>query len=162
MWITKDIYLNSIALDYKTCYNYKHIKLMNIINLLTEKKYVVGIEISDYCICVAYFKKTNGKKDDKLTIITKTLEEGVILNGQLKNAESLIKNLTEIWSDEKLEKSYAVVSIPEDQTYSRILSFPDNISESQLHEAILLATSFLLDLKTFVPDPVNPNCCISL
>ncbi len=120
---------------------------MNILNLLTEKKYIVGIEISDSFICVTYFKKNGGKQEDKLTIVNKPIENGVISSGEVKDKDVLVKSLKEIWSEEKLEKGYAIISIPEDKIYSHIFSFPDNITESQLHEAVLLAVELQLPFK---------------
>jgi len=128
---------------------------MNILNLLTTKRHIVGIEISDQAIKISYLQtrqKGEVNKDipqDKLILIEEQLPQGIIANGVILDKEALTQILKNIWEKENLSKSYAVVSIEEDKIYSHILSFPKTIDNTKIKEAVLLAIDFQI--------PINKN-----
>lgn len=126
---------------------------MSIINLLSKKRKIVGIEINDSSIRLSYFKtrKNHNKKSnipkEEIVFIDEPLEGNIVSNGTILEKESLAKILKNIWHKEKLSKCYAIVSIQEDKFYSKIFSFPKNIKEDKLKEGINLAINFQLPFK---------------
>ena len=133
---------------------------MNIFSLLTKEKHIAGIEISDSFVRVSFFhnekninffkiirsQKTT-PKNGELVLIEEPIPENIILDGVVINKTILTKILKTIWDKAKLDKSYAVVSIPEDKVYSNILSFPKTVNDSHFEEAVNLAINFQLPLK---------------
>lgn len=128
---------------------------MNILNLLTKEKYIVGVEINDLVIRVTYsrprkrssFKAYAGKTKipkNELVLIEEPLPQNIISGGIIIDKETLGKIFKKIWGKEKLKKSYAIVSIPEDKIYSHIFSFPKSVNEAQLEQAVNLAINFQL------------------
>jgi hypothetical protein len=125
---------------------------MNIFNLLTKKKSIVGIEINDNIIRVAYFSSKKGfkkkeKNNNELLLLEEKLEDNIISSGVVLNKELLGKKLKSIWLKEKLNSSYAIVSISEDKIYSHIFPFPKTANDAQLKEAINLTIDFELPMK---------------
>ncbi|MFZ2303851.1 MAG: pilus assembly protein PilM [Minisyncoccia bacterium] len=147
---------------------------MNLLNLLTKEKRVAGIEISDSVVRIAFFHQ-NGKKksrasihlvalnksqdaktetqqqiepDDELILIEEPIASNIIADGVVVDADLLTSTLKEIWSKAKLGTDYAVVAIPDDKIYSRIFSFPKSVTEERITEAMRLAISFQLPVKT--------------
>ncbi len=127
---------------------------MNIFNLLTKKKRIAGIEISDNFIRIAYFKPKKGfnketvnSTKNELVLIEKELENNIVSEGVVLDKEQLAKKLKDIWNKEKLNSTYAIIAIPEDKIYSRIFPFPKTASGKQLAEAVNLAIDFELPVK---------------
>lgn len=126
---------------------------MNILNLLTKKRNIVGIEINDQAIRIAYLN-TKQKKSDKnnpvteeLVLIEEKLPNNIISNGIILEKSALSQIIKNTWNKNGLKKSYAVVSIQEDKIYSHTLSFPGAIDESKLKEAVSLAIDFQIPIK---------------
>lgn len=150
-------------------------KRMNILNLLTKEKRVAGIEISDSVVRIAFFRP-NGKKqkgsapihlvamdgsekgaketksesapDDELILIEEPIAANIIEDGVVVDVDLLGKTLKAIWEKAKIGTDYAIVAIPDDKIYSRIFSFPKSVDGSRLTEAMRLAISFQLPMKT--------------
>jgi len=131
---------------------------MNILNLLTTEKNVAGIEINDLVIRITYFrprKKANFKFHEGITkspkneivLVEEQIPPNVVSNGVVVDKVTLSKIIKKIWINEKLRKSYAIVSIPEDKIYSHIFTFPKSVNEQQLEQAINLAIDFQLPFK---------------
>ncbi|MEI7765738.1 MAG: pilus assembly protein PilM, partial [bacterium] len=124
---------------------------MNIFNLLTKKKRIVGVEISDNAIRVSYFRPKKGLQrantKNELILAESNLEINIVSGGVVLNKELLAKTLKDIWNKEKLNSCYAIIAIPEDKVYSRIFPFPKTANGSQLVEAINLAIDFELPVK---------------
>lgn len=132
---------------------------MNLLNLLTKEKLVAGIEISDSVVRVAFFrpqKKSRGnkkeqgeqKEQEELVLIEEPIAANIIADGVVVDAELLGKTLRSIWAKAKLGTDYAIVAIPDDKIYSRIFSFPKTVEGARLTEAMRLAISFQLPIKT--------------
>ena len=128
---------------------------MNIFNLLTKKKRVAGIEISDLVIRVAYFdhKKrrlsddNNELKVKDLNIFETPIPPNTISGGVILDKEILSKILKNIWRKERLGKRHAIVSIQEDKIYTRKSFFPKTETEDHLKQAIDLTLDFQLPIK---------------
>ncbi len=134
---------------------------MNLLNLLTKEKRVAGIEISDSVVRIAFLrplKKTRGIKvlapntsniqKDELILIEEPIAANIIVQGVVVDKVLLGKTLRNIWIKAKLGTDYAIVAIPDDKIYSRIFSFPKTIGGTRLTEAMDLAISFQLPMKT--------------
>ena len=124
---------------------------MSIINLLIKDKHIAGVEINNSFVRVAYLKpiKKNNKKTvgNKLILLEEQIPDGTIVNGALVNKEVLQKVLIKLWRKRALRRLYAIVSIPEDNIYSKIFPFPKNITETQLEEAIKLTMDFQIPIN---------------
>lgn len=126
---------------------------MNILNLLSKKKNIVGIEINNEAIRIAYFRpqdKWTKEKDIssyQLILKEEKLPNNVVSDGLIVDKAPLSTVLKKIWDNENLNKYYAVVSIEEDKIYSQILSFPKDIDETKIKEAVSLAIDFQMPIK---------------
>ncbi len=132
---------------------------MNILNHLIKEKSVVGLELNDSVIRVAYFHpikkfipKRHADKDEestekRLVLIEEVIPVNTILNGIVKDKELLTKILRNIWKKEKLSSKCAIVSIPEDKIYSNLFTFPKTVNDEHLKQAIDLAIDFKLPFK---------------
>ena len=126
---------------------------MNIFNLLTKKKSIIGLDISDNAIHLAYFhpKKRFSKKtpatQKELILIKENINENIISEGIILDKESFSKILKNIWVKNKIKSSYVIISIPEDKIYSHIFPYPKTVNEIQLKEAIKLTIDFELPIK---------------
>ena len=147
---------------------------MNLLNLLTKEKRVAGIEISDSVVRIAFFRPNGRKKsrstmhlvsldkeqpgtvdvsslketDDELILIEEPIASNIIADGVVVDVELLAKTLKDIWNKANLGTDYAIVAIPDDKIYSRIFSFPKSVTSERLSEAMRLAISFQLPMKT--------------
>lgn len=135
---------------------------MNLLNLLTKEKRVAGIEISDSVIRIAFFRPREKKKltvkniaitdekkeDDDLILIEEPIASNIIDDGVVIDIELLGKTLKAIWEKANLGTDYAIVAIPDDKIYSRIFSFPKSVDNARLTEAMRLAISFQIPMKT--------------
>lgn len=146
---------------------------MNFLNLLIPEKQVAGIEISDSIIRIAFLrprKKTRRsalghtltaeKKDSpgssldesehELILVEEPIAASIIENGIVRDHDLLAKTLAAIWTRVNLGTTYAIVSIPHDTVYGRTFSFPKTVLGERLDEAMRLALSFQLPIKTEV------------
>ena len=130
---------------------------MNFLNLLTKEKLVAGIEISDSVVRIAFFRQKNkrhtplpGKEpvQDELILIEEPIAANIIADGVVVDVDLLGKTLKNIWAKAKIGTDYAIVAIPDDKIYSRIFSFPKTVEGARLTEAMRLAISFQLPVKT--------------
>lgn len=135
---------------------------MNLLNLLTKEKRVAGIEISDSVIRIAFFRPREKKKltvkniaitdekkeDDDLILIEEPIDSNIIADGAVIDVELLGKVLKAIWEKANLGTDYAIVAIPDDKIYSRVFSFPKSVDSARLTEAMRLAISFQIPMKT--------------
>lgn len=133
---------------------------MNILNLLTQKKNVVGIEISDSLIRIAFFRRPSKPSwnkrglgntlgdQEELVLVEEPIGSNIIKNGVVVDRDLLTKTLQLIRAKIKIDTNYAIVSIPDDKIYSRIFSFPKSVGEARLPEAMRLAIGFQLPAKT--------------
>lgn len=146
---------------------------MNLLNLLTQEKHVAGIDISDSVVRIAFFraqKKKRGKQvesslrqgresadskskvkseeEDELILIEEPIAANIIADGVVVDVDLLGKTLKNIWTKAELGTDYAIVAIPDDKVYSRVFSFPKSVDGGRLTEAMRLAISFQLPMKT--------------
>jgi len=125
---------------------------MNILNLLTTKeKRVAGIEISDTVVRIAFLREQKNKRtkkmETKLVLLEESINEDIIAGGVVVNGALLAQSLRTIWNKARTGTDYAIVSIPDDATYSRVFSFPKGVEGPRLTEAVRLAISYQLPTK---------------
>lgn len=131
---------------------------MNLLSLLTKEKRVAGIEISDSVVRIAFFRP-NGKRqikdakeevalDDELILIEEPIGANIIADGVVVDGDLLAKTLSSIWEKANLGTNYAIVAIPDDKIYSKVFSFPKSVTNERLTEAMRLAITFQLPMKT--------------
>lgn len=151
--------------------NRQLLPFMNLLHLLTKEKRVVGIEISDSVVRIAFFRPRKTKKHEKsldptvktvngslgaiktfreeeLVLIEEPIPSNLIVEGTVADIEYLGKILKNIWLNAKLGTNYAIIAIPDDKIYSRIFSFPKSVEGVRLTEAMRLAIGFQLPMKT--------------
>lgn len=144
---------------------------MNFLNLLIKEKQVAGVEISDSAVRIAFLRprkkamrrtsQSKGQKESientpkgelfekyELVLMEEPIAPNLIENGMVVDKAMLGKTLKGIWTKANLGTNYAIVSIPDDKIYSRIFSFPKTVLGSRLSEAMNLAISFQLPIKT--------------
>lgn len=130
---------------------------MNLLNLLTKEKRVAGIEISDSVVRIVFFRPNEKIKDkstketavyEDLILIEEPIASNIIADGVVIDIDLLAETLKVIWKNANLGTNYAIVAIPDDKIYSRIFSFPKSVTEERLTEAMRLAISFQLPIKT--------------
>lgn len=74
------------------------------------------------------------------------LAPGVVQNGEIKNREAFVRALSELAKKIKPFARYVILSVPSDYIFSRIYSFPKNVGEEKLTEAMNLITAFQLPI----------------
>lgn len=112
---------------------------MNLIKFLIPKEKIVGIEISSEKLRMLYLEqdaygKINIKGKSKID-----LNDGVIVNGEVKNKKELsaaLDALKKSFVPKKYFSNFAVITIPPNRIYSSVQSFPKILDNSQLLEAI--------------------------
>lgn len=131
---------------------------MNILNLLIKEKRVAGIEISENVIRIAYFRPrttrdSNEQKDSadtpgqELVFLEEATPENLVAHGAIIDKLSFGKFLKDLWQQSNIDTNYAIVSVPEEKIYSRILSFPKVAGKNKLAEAVNLAIDYQLPIK---------------
>lgn len=129
---------------------------MDLLKFLTREEPIAGLEISDSYIRLALLsvreEKEKGKKErKKITEIKflkeKSLQEGVVIGGEVKNKTAFIKTLADFLKETKPAVKYAVVSILSSNIYSRIYSFPKSVTGDKLEDSMNLAIGFQLPVK---------------
>jgi len=136
---------------------------VTILNLLTKEKRVVGIEINEQSIRLAFLmpvKKARGvgaiisglstktsKTKRELVLIEKSIPAGTIEDGVVIDQALLGSILKKIWEKVNLKTYVAIVSIPSDKIYSHIFSFPGSIDGARFTEAVHLDIDFQLPIK---------------
>ncbi len=125
---------------------------MDLLKLLTYEEKIGGISIFDSRVemLILEFKE----KEGILSISTSSfvdLPVGVIAGGVLKNEEAFVAAISELIKKNKVSKkskvSSFVVSIPANFIYFHSFSFPRNLSDQQIEEAMKLNLRFSLPLS---------------
>ena len=130
---------------------------LNLLKLFTRDEPIAGLEISDSCLRLALLLKeekgelrAKSSEEEALEIKAlgeKPLKGGIIGGGEIKKKEDFIAALNELLKDIKPRIRYAVVSIPADNVYARLYSFPKTVSGEKLEETMKLTVGFQLPVK---------------
>jgi Tfp pilus assembly protein PilN len=127
--------------------------MTNPLDFLIRRSPIAGLEISETAIRIALISMTDGKTP---TIGVKAMAEealpaGVVTNGEVTDVKQLTAVIKKLVSSSKLTTKYVIVSIPGEQAYTRIFSFPETISGDKLETSMNLTIGFHLPVK---PDDV--------
>lgn len=121
---------------------------MNLIKLFTREEPIAGLEISDTDIRLALLEFNKEKSADEIKFLAEEpLEEGVIAEGVLKKTDEFVKTVKKLISGLPIKIRYVVASLPADNVYAHIFSFPKTISGEKLEETIKLTVGFQLPVK---------------
>lgn len=121
---------------------------MNLFKFLTRNEPILGIEISDSDIRLAFLHVKKEKKGESgievNTLIEASLPNDIIVNGKIKNKEVFLETLSGLLKKVKPKIKYAVVSIPSNDVYAKLFSFPKTIGEDKLKETMHTISEFQL------------------
>lgn len=114
---------------------------MKFLNLLVPKEKIVGIEVSNQKLRMVYLRLDKNGQASLRGKSEVELEEGIISNGIVKDENKLsqaIAKLKKNFKPRKALSSFAVVTIPQNNIYSDIFEFPENLNGEQLMESVTL------------------------
>lgn len=122
---------------------------MNLLQHFIREEPIAGLEISDTALRLALLEFTDKEKSSiKIKdLLEEPLEAGVIEDGALKDTQRFLASLQNLLKGNGSKVRYVIISLPSDQIYSRIFSFPQSVQEERLEEAVNLAMSFQLPIK---------------
>ncbi|MDD5590188.1 MAG: type IV pilus assembly protein PilM [Candidatus Portnoybacteria bacterium] len=103
-----------------------------------EKKSAFGLDLSDLSVKIAVLELAREGRVSLASFGREEIEAGVIEGGQIKKEEELItilKNAASRVKGEKIKTKYCVVSLPETESYIRVLKLPV-LSSKEMGEAI--------------------------
>ena len=130
---------------------------MNLLSLFTREEPIAGLEITDTHLRVALLelkKEKDSSKKGVENLVTKVkflaeeaLPDNVVVNGSLQNTENFVKSLKNLLNKSEIKIRYVIASIPANDIYSRVFSFPKTIQGEKLEETMKLTMGFQLPLK---------------
>lgn len=126
---------------------------MEILKILTGEESIAGLEINgEYLRLTLLSRKNDAKEKGKIKTeiklsIEEPLEAEIIAEGAVKNKPELIKSLQKLIAKSPEKIKNLIVSIPADNVYFRIFSFPKTVSETKIEEAMKLTIGFQLPAK---------------
>ena len=111
--------------------------------LFSPKNLAFGLDIGDKSIKIAelkFIKNLRGKEYLVLTSFNETpIPEGMIVNGEIKNAPEVIKTIKTCVKNVRgryLSTRSVIASLPESQSYLKIVTIPKNKRESVNHDFV--------------------------
>lgn len=124
---------------------------MKFSHLLTREEPIAGLEIDERYVRLALFEpnKRDKNKSKIKILVEQPLVNGVVVNGNIEKPNELVKSLQILLKNTKATVRYCIVSIPTNNVYSRIFSFPQSVGQDKLEETMDLAIGFQLP---FAPD----------
>ena len=121
------------------------ITTMNFLSFFTREEPIAGLAIEEDVLRLVLLKRhpETGQREIQ-TFATKTVSRGVITDGIITDRSALTASLKKLLARSNVRLNYFIVSIPANQTYYKIFSFPKNIDTEQLEEAMGLVADFQL------------------
>ncbi len=105
--------------------------------MIFNKPSAFGLDLSDLSIKLALLKKSSGKIS-LASFGREEIEEGIIESGAIKKEQELILLIKEAVAKargERIKTKYCVVSLPETESYIRVIQLP-KIKKEEISEAI--------------------------
>jgi len=108
-----------------------------MLDFLSLKTEAFGLDISDFSLKIIKLKK----KRDYLALASfgeETIPPGIILEGEIKDEESLAKIIKKGFLEakgEKLKTKYVITSLPEEKTFLQVIQVP-KMTEEELKKAV--------------------------
>lgn len=100
--------------------------------LFSQKKTYPSLVISQEKLQLFHLDKSRKKV---LTVLEEKLAKDVIKAGEINNLEALINSLKKLLTTAKLKKNLLVVGLPENKSYTKILTLP-KLKSHELSEAV--------------------------
>lgn len=117
---------------------------MELLKFFTRDELIAGVEIKDNCVRVALISKNKKGEIQILSVAEEALKPGTIKNGILSDHPAFIQALKNLSKKSKKTIRYAIASIPPDNVYSQIFSFPSIVKGERLEETMRLIIGFQL------------------
>ncbi len=99
----------------------------------------ISLDISESSIKLAYLQKESSGFFDLVAFGREYLKEGIMKDGEIKNAEGFLSALDSIISKSKSgfpKTKYLIVSLPEERAFLRILELPGSLKKEELEQAL--------------------------
>ncbi|MFH1582204.1 MAG: type IV pilus assembly protein PilM [bacterium] len=119
-------------------------------NFLELKPESFGLDFSDYSLRLIKLRES-GTKFNVSSFNEVAIPEGVIINGEIKNEETLVEIIKQTVSSVKgqgLETKHVIASLPERKAFLRVIKMPC-LSEEDLKSAVVF------EVENYIPLPVN-------
>ncbi|NTW22236.1 pilus assembly protein PilM [Candidatus Falkowbacteria bacterium] len=115
-------------------------------NILIKPEPIAGIELSDAALRFALLKQ--GKKNSVLLeqALLEPLAPGDLVGNRVNNPEGLAKSLANLAAKTRKLTQLAVLTLPADYLYLKIVEFPADLEEYKIEESIELMAHFQLPL----------------
>lgn len=124
---------------------------MRLFNILTRKEIVAGMEVSDTYLRVALLELMKKRKalpePEVRFLLEQPLEKGIVTNGIIEDQKRFAECLDLILKQSKIKVECFILSIPSNNMFSRIISFPKVVSGEKLEEAVALAADYQLPVN---------------
>lgn len=111
---------------------------MNLSTLFIKKESIAGIEFTGDTVRLALFE-VNDRGERILSLLSEEkLSPGIIVKGRVEDSVKLEEALRSLLLQSTVHVEYVVASIPPDQVYIKHFSFPKNLPEEKVREAVKL------------------------
>jgi len=121
--------------------------MFKFLNLQPE---AFGLDISDVSLKIANLERRGG--DLNLASIGETqIKEGIIRNGEIKDKETLIKNIKRAIAEvrgKKIGTKYVVASLPEEKSFLQVIQMPKILKED-------LKSAVIFEAENYIPLPIE-------
>lgn len=120
---------------------------MNLLQFFTREEPIAGLEISDAVIRLALLELNKKEQVEIKTLIEEQLPEGAISGAVIKNQLHFTEALKKILKKIEPKIRYVIISLPADNVYSRLFSFPKTIEKEKIEETMKLVVDFQLPVN---------------
>ena len=120
---------------------------MDWVKFFTREELVAGLEISSDYLRLALLSQGKDKKSSVTALAEEPLKEGVLSDGLIKNKEEFVMAVKRLLVKSKTKIRYVIVSIPENNVFSKVFAFPKSIRDEKLKETMELSIGFQLPIK---------------
>jgi len=121
-----------------------------MLNFLNLKPEAFGLDISDLSLKIINLEKKG--KDFKLASIGETqIKEGVIRGGEIKDKETLTKNIKRAVAGvrgKKIGTKYVMASLPEEKSFLQVIQMPKILKED-------LKSAVIFEAENYIPLPIE-------
>lgn len=100
-----------------------------------SKKIPFGLDLSDMSVKIVHFGFGRGGKKEVLAFGLTTLSPGSIVDGEIKNPESVRQAIVRCMQESNVRSRRVFCSLPEGKSFLRIIEMP-NLSDKELKESI--------------------------
>lgn len=121
---------------------------MNLTKFFTNEGDIAGLEINDSVLRLVFLKSKKNEPPKVKFSLEENITDGDFQGGVIKNPESFLKGLKNLLARAKPKIKFVIVSIPSDNIYAKVFSFPPGVVGERLDNSIKLATEFQLPKET--------------